>query len=425
MEQITLNKIFKVGKTLTYDFAVTEGLSAFFSGKRFLIEYPVEIGAVPDGVAAVPFICNVLPIVWLTNSRLVVKELDQAFYACILNVKKGYETMFPESNFAGEICVRRIVACDIPAQGKSAVFFSGGLDAVQTLVSHLEEKPALISIWGSDIRFDNEDGWRIVHRSIEEYADKYALPDVVIRSSFRDFDCEGELTSKFGQQLKDGWWHGVKHGIGLLGHAAPYVYLNGISTVYIASSNCPLDGHVRCASNPLTDNQVRFADTRVIHDGFEFSRQDKIRNVVDYVKRTGDQVSLHVCWESQSGNNCCHCEKCYRTMAGLIAEGADPIKYGFDHAKKTISLMRHYFAVCGGLPASIAKNHWTHIQKVMWENHAQVRKLPYWKEVQWIIKADFLHVEKLTMPLSYRIRERLAQLKIYQLAHRIKVKLHG
>ena len=422
MKEIALHSISKVGNTITYLFSASEELVEYFSEKPFVIEYPENIEAVPDAIAAIPFVCNVLPIVWLTNSVLQVKELDKVFYDCIPNVRGGFEQMFPESVFAGQIVVDRLVDCDIPASGGSAAFFSGGLDAVHTLIRHLNEKPVLISIWGSDIRFENADGWEVVHTGIAEYSKKYSLPDVVIRSSFRDFDREGILHNEFAEQLKDGWWHGVKHGIGLLGHAAPYAYLHGLSKVYIASSNCPADGPVRCSSNPLTDNHVRYANAKVVHDGFECSRQDKVRDIVDYVKHTGDQVSLHVCWESQSGSNCCRCEKCYRTMIGLIAEGADPVDYGFSSTRSTIQNLQRYL-IRNYKNSGILQRQWTYVQDRLIQNRLKVKMQPYWKHVKWLIYADLWHPETLKAPLS--IREKLSQYKFYQKLHELKVKLRG
>lgn len=424
LEKITLNAIQKKNNQITYDFCVSEGLARYFSGKPFVIEYPENIESVPDAVAAVPFVSNVLPIIWLTDSILEMQELDEAFYNCIPEVRKGYETMFPESEFKGQFHIGKIVSCDRPAEGKSAAFFSGGLDAVQTLVSHIDEKPALISIWGADIRYENVEGWEKVHRAIREYADKYNLPDVVIRSSFRDFDLEGVLTKQFQEQLKANWWYGVKHGIGLLGHAAPYAYLHGLSSVYIASSNCPADGPQRCASDPKTDNYVRYASASVIHDGFEFCRQDKTHNIVEYVHRSTDQVTLHVCWESQSGHNCCHCEKCYRTMMELLVEGEDPVDYGFYKAPKTVHYMQEYM-LNGRLDHSYADAYWIPGQARMKEKLDQVKRLPYWKDIRWMLKADFSHPESLKMPLMFRIRSKLSRFAVYRALGKLRRKIHG
>ena len=229
----------------------------------------------------------------------------------------------------------------------------------------------------------------------------------------------------FSEQLKDGWWHGVKHGMALLGHAAPYAYLHGISTVYIASSHCPADGHVRCASNPLTDNHVRFANARVVHDGFECGRQDKVHDVVDYVNRTGNRLSLHVCWESQSGRNCCHCEKCYRTMASIMAECADPVDYGFDRTSETVSDMQRYIVGQKVLNANLATSGWKHIHNGVRRNKKTLKRTKYWKYLKWIDKADFDRYEDLKLPLLYRIRNKLSTLRFYQFLHEMKVKLRG
>lgn len=419
MEQIWLHAIHKENTVITYSFSFTEGLARYFSGKPFLVEYPFDITRVPDGIACIPFVSCVLPIIWMTNSTLILSELDEAFFNCIPNVKRGYETMFPECVFAGEVCAANIVVCDRPATGGCIAFFSGGMDATQTLVSHFYEKPDLLSVWGSDVEFENRAGWETLHKGIAKTCEKYNLKDIVIRSTFRTFDREDTLGCDFGEQLQDSWWHGLKHSLGLLGHAAPYIYLNGISTVYIASSNCPEDGPVRCASNPLTDNHVRFAHARVIHDGFEFSRQDKAHNIVEFVQSTGNNVSLHVCWETRSGANCCHCEKCYRTMANLLAEGADPIDYGFPDTPNTIGDMERYISItCRGMQN--LPDYWPHIQKRILKNRKALRTKPYWEQIRWIARTDFHRLHKTALPLSLRIRRKLATYRFYQVLSQIK-----
>lgn len=425
MEKIKVDNIRKNERIIEYDFSVTEELQKYFSEEPFIIEYPENIECVPDAIAVIPFVCNVLPIIWLTDSKLVLPELDEAFFQCIPNVKKGYETMFPESEFKGEVLVDNVISCDRPNVDRKAMFYSGGLDSVQTLISHLDEKPDLISIWGSDIKFDNKEGWDLVYSAVEEAAEKYGLKDVAIHSNFRGFDKEGVLHREFSAQLKDGWWHGVKHGIGLLGHVAPYAYLHGLSTMYIASSNCPADGPVRCASNPLIDNQVRFVKCQVIHDGFEFSRQDKVHNVVQFCEKNNTRVNMHVCWESQLGSNCCRCEKCFRTMAGIIAEKADPKDYGFEYVGKTISDMQRCVILGGRMSKHLAEHHWKYIQNRMIQNKKELKRTSYWKEIKWIINSDFMNIESIKMPLEYRLRQKLYANPMYQLAHKIKIIVKG
>lgn len=419
MEFIRLLSIKKEQNRIEYDFTVSEGLSGFFSGKPFVIDYPENIEAVPDGIAAVPFVGSVIPLIWVSGAVLELPELDKAFHDCLPQLKKGYEAMYPETTFPGTIEVGRVVPCDRKSTGGCAAYFSGGLDSVQTLIRHLEEKPELISIWGSDVNFDNEAGWALVSAPIREYADKYGLGSITIRSGFRAFDLEWEIDKIYEAQLRSNWWYGMKHGVALLSHAAPYAYLKGLSTVYIASSNSPDEVEIRCASDPTLDNHIRFADCCVIHDGFEFGRQAKVRNIVDYVRRTGDTVKLHVCWQSQSGSNCCECEKCYRTMIGLMVEGEDPIPYGFENGAETLGKIRQVLIGGHQIKENVAME-WLTIHQSLVRNKELLQTKPYWRYIKWMEKADFAHPENLKLSAAYRLRVWLSQFPALQAIYNLR-----
>lgn len=412
MEECKVLKIDKLGKTIKYKVEVSEKLKKYFTKQELVIEYPEKIEDVPDSIAVVPLVCNLLPIIWLTNSKLVVEEIDKSFYECIPYVKKGYEKIYPESFFAGEIIASQIIQCEHNTNNECAMFYSGGVDSVQTFVSHVDEKPRLISIWGSDIKYDNAEGWKKVHASIEDVAKKYELDDAVIRSSFREFDNEWKLECEFSKVLKDGWWHGIKHALALLGHVAPYAYLHGIKKMYIASSYCPDDENIRCASNPITDNCVRFAECQVIHDGYEYNRQEKIYNITKYCSEKKEYIPVHVCWESQEGSNCCHCEKCYRTMVALMVEGENPELYGFKNAKKYIKGMKSNIAIYG---QTRNLEFWPYIQKRLFQNQATIQETKYWSNLKWMLKIDFKNPSTLKVPLTYRLKKLISRSLIYSI----------
>ena len=422
MEKITLNQIEKKENRIAYRFSVTPGLDRFFSGEPFVIEYSESIEEVPDGVAAVPFVGTILPLVWLTDAVLELKELDRDFYDCIPRVRKGYEAMFPYVDFRGSLQVKQILDFSVSGTTGAALLFSGGLDAVSSLTAHIREKPALISIWGADVPYQAEEGWNQVYRGIAEYKNQYGLPGCVIHSSFRDFDREPVLTETFREKMQDGWWHGLKHALSLLCHVAPYTYLHRMERVYIASSFTKADEPITCASNPYTDNEVRFAGTRVCHDGYAFNRLGKIHNVVSYVNETGNAVHLHVCWQSVNGFNCCRCEKCYRTMAGLIAEGADPVDYGFEDAHAGMRKMQSLLA-WEGSRNGIIKARWGSIQERVLQNEAQIQKTAYWKDMKFLKELDFTKENPVPVPLSDRIRGRLGEIPFYQMLHRMKMRV--
>lgn len=395
--KLVLEQVRVRNNTVEYQYTVTKELQPFFCQENlFCVSYdldgqPLVIENVPQGVLAIPFVCNVLPIIWLIDAELVVPELDQDFYESIPEFKKGYVDMHRDASFLGKITVQKVTLNRPNQSGRSAAFFSGGVDAWCTLTRHIEEKPDLIAIWGADIAPDNREGWEILHTALAESARKVHLPLITIHSTFRRFLQEGKLETTFFPVLHDGWWHAVQHGIGLIGHAAPCNYLRGVSTQYIAASFSTEDGLVSCASWPTIDNYVKYCGCRTIHDAF-ITRQAKVHQIVQYKQKEGAEVRLHVCWKTTGGKNCGQCEKCIRTMMALLIEGADPREYGFDALPDFLYVKRF---IREEFPFdAILKPLWKQLQGAMKENGAMLRQKPYYNDIKWIEKFDFDHPER-------------------------------
>lgn len=354
-----------VGSTIRYNYAVSgEWSEAFCEREPFTIEYGLNIEDVPLGVLMVPLIANVLPMAWVYDADIVCPVCDRDFLESLPQIKMGYKDMFPMMEFKGRVLVDRIQDNYLRDQKGTAAFFSGGVDAFCTLIRHREEKPILITLWGSDISIKDEEGWEKVRSHLLEAGDSFHLDSVVVKSTFRKFLNEGILSRKV-QKSGDGWWHGFQHGIGIISHSAPVMYKMGKKTVYFASSFSEADkGKYTCASDPSIDNHVRFCGVRVIHDGYELNRQEKIERITRFSKESGIRIPLRVCWESKGGSNCCHCEKCWRTILGLYAAGADPREFGFsiESLRKT--------------GAEIKRN-----RSVLRQNKTS-RYLPVWKKIR-------------------------------------------
>lgn len=318
--------------TIRYTYEI-EGswTSAFQPMRECTIEYSYNLSNVPSGVAVVPFLANVLPIAWVMDAKVITKVCDADFFYCLEDVKHGYSEMFPMMNFGGEIFAETLQDNRLKEREGSVAFFSGGVDAFNTLTSHYKEKPTLVTLWGADVHLDDEEGWQKVLNHIEETAYKFDTNYVTVKSEFRDFLNECVL-QKAVETSGDGWWHGFQHGMGIICHAAPITYVLGKEKVYFASSFTAADkGKVTCASDPTIDNCIRFCGCEVIHDGYEFTRQMKVHNITKFAKETNIKIPLRVCWESSGGSNCCNCEKCWRTILGVYAEGFDPREFGFEY----------------------------------------------------------------------------------------------
>lgn len=317
--------------TIKYKYKVIGEWQEAFRQDSFFIEYSHDIAMVPAGVLMVPFLANILPMSWVYDAEIVAPVCDKDFFYSIDDFKRGYIEMFPMVDFGGKLYVSNIQNNRLDTQDGTAAFFSGGVDAFCTLIRHRHEKPTLLTIWGSDISLEDQVGWGRVEKHLKEACETFATDCVVIKSQFRKFLNAGVLSNKV-KNCGDNWWHGFQHGIGIISHAAPVTYALGKKSVYIASSFTVADkGKITCASDPTIDNYVRFSGTTVIHDGYELTRQDKIQIITQFSRENGIQVPLRVCWESKGGSNCCHCEKCWRTILGIYATGANPNEFGFDY----------------------------------------------------------------------------------------------
>lgn len=418
MKQIRVDSLCTNRNELKLSFTVDRELKQYFKESTLTIDYTVNgkellLDMVPYSVLVLPFVCNILPIAWLTDTEIVLQELDEDFYKSIDNFKQGYIDMYPNCEFKGRVKVEKVVNNNVADTFRSASFFSAGVDAYCTLARHIHERPDLMTIWGADIPYDNEVGWSALAKAISTEAKKLKLPFIVIHSNFRNIVHESNLTKEFQPILRDGWWHGVQHGIGLIGHAAPSNYLRKVTTQYIAASYWP-GAKLTCASWPTIDNYVRFCGCSTVHDAF-IPRQDKIITIIGAHYKENMPVKLHVCWKTTTGENCCICEKCCRTIMSLIAEAENPADYGFklddQSLKRCISLCRKEFEY-----SFIEVPFWEQIKERSIENRSEIQKKGLDKYIEWIDGFDFTAWER----SSFRKIRRLTKTNICRIIAKSK-----
>lgn len=325
----------KNGKIIQYDYTLNGEWNKLLSQEEKLwVEYDKNIEKVPNSIAIIPLLVNILPIAWIYNLVINLEELDIEFYNQIQNIKKGYKDMYPQISFDGKIIVAKKIKNEFNGK-KSALLFSGGVDAMNSLINNIKKQPDLITIWGADVKLNDVNGWNRILENHATTAKDFGLAFHYIKSNFKSFISYSTLTKEIQKYINGEWWHEMQHGIGLIGLVAPLSYTNKYKQVYIASSYTKEDiGNYTCASDPTIDNHLKYADCVTIHDGYKFNRQDKIKNICEYVKKNNHAINLRVCWISNGGANCCHCEKCYRTMLGILAEKENPNNYGFKYDKK-------------------------------------------------------------------------------------------
>lgn len=329
MYDITLNKVIKEKNRISFDVDFGPNVADYTHCNTMSLQYiyDVNIEDVPEQILSIPFVANFLPMLFVLDATLYINLGDKNFLKSIQEIRKGYQKMIPSIKMGGRIfCGKEIET--IYKTGTNCLLFSGGIDAMNSLAMNHSSISDLISIWGSDIEFNNKDGRDNTIRNINDIALKFDKKVHIIHSNFREFLNEEKLC-KIVSSSGDNWWHGFQHGIALIGQVAPLAYVFGYKHVLIASSFTKEFNPI-CASNPLIDNAFKYSQTDTIHDGFEFDRCDKINNIFNYLEKNNQTVKLHVCWESQSGQNCGHCEKCIRSYLNCLAVNKDPSLLGLN-----------------------------------------------------------------------------------------------
>jgi len=380
MDTIILKRIDVEGTRVDYSFQASGKLRKYFRGNnRLFFQYNHDVADVPLSILAIPFVANVIPLAWLMDSTVVVEELDESFFLSLDPIKAAYQAMFKAYPFKGEIQTKRTVRNTYEAQHEAAALFSGGLDALTTFVRIKEQRPWLVTEYGwheEDIK--PSEVWEADKGHAVQFAASNGLSNILIESNYGTFLHAAEIDYDYSRKLGDSWWHGLHHGLAIISAAIPIAYKLKIKRIYIASSNTA--GYpVPCASDPTVDNEIKYASGKVYHDGFELSRQDKVKAVVDHYSAVGERVNIRVCFKNEE--NCCNCEKCLRTIMGIVAEGHSPRAYGFKVPDNlSAHLERFLRSEVKFFTPTFISIYWIKIQQRMKENAAAVadRKLLEW-----------------------------------------------
>ena len=400
MNNIILDNIKVEGNLITYKFTVSGKLNKMFTSDELWIEYDEELRNVPYSILTIPFVSIMLPIMWVTDSVLWVKELDKTFYRSTFNLQQAYQNLFRNQSLRGRIVPSYLKDNKMEKSHNAFILFSGGVDAHTTYIRNKDNISRLVNIQGfyRDLNEENKAA-DADKRDISVFAKKECRNFSFLKSNFAVL-VNNRAFNLYAKKIGDSLWHGFQHSMAFISFTIPLAYKYGCSQILIASSFTVGDSRV-CASYPTTDNEFSFATNGItIHDGFELSRQDKIKVITDYQKKTGKPYPIRVC--SFNDHNCCECEKCFRTILGIIAEGADVTNFGFIYSEKTLtqhwqSVISRKAGLMGFKNESIS--HWPHIIKRMKENYDLINDKEF---VDWFLSFDFAKAKRKGLWHYYR-----------------------
>lgn len=415
---------------LLFKLSFSREVRKYFSSNLFYVEYDTDVHNVNKTILQIPVISNVVPIAWAIGADIHVKELDEAYLECLNKIKPVMLKWYPNLPFSTNIEVDNIVSNNFGNKGYG-LLFSGGLDSTVSYIRHKEKKPNLIMVWGADIRLDRERFWRKIKNQYKDFADKENVKINLVKTNMRQFMNEALLNIKFGRYLTDSsWWSAIHHGIGLLGLCAPISVPEHMGAILIASSHTPELLEYPWGSHPLIDNNVSWADVKVVHDGYDLSRQDKIRCLKSYIRKCNRYPRVRVCWSQYHISNCGRCEKCSRTITGLVLENIDPNKCGFNISSDFFNFLKQNFVKRRFDLSRDRVLFWRdiqrHIPKQMGHNLYDCREFFRWFkdfEISEVEKRDIINIREHLIYLFYQLPENM-QRAILRLPHKDFVKAH-
>ena len=314
-------------RELRFRLLYSKSMEKYFLTNTLYVKYDKEVGDVDESILMVPCIANVILIAWATGADVYVEKLDKTYLESLSKIRSVLKKWYPKLPFSTKIDVEKVISNKF--RGKNyGLLFSGGVDSACSYIRHRDKNPCLIMVRGADMHLD-DDIWFKIKKTYEDFAAEEGVEITFIECNTSELKNINLLQVEFGRFLTDfSWWGGIEHGIVFLGLCAPITVKKKIGTLFIASSFTK-DFNYPWGSHPLIDNKVSWADVRVIHDGYHLDRQEKIKVIKNYWLRKRKQYPLRVCWENAAQFNCGKCEKCWRTMIGLIIEGIDPKILGF------------------------------------------------------------------------------------------------
>ncbi len=299
-------------------------------------EPDIDLSLLDDSIVIMPFILNVIPIIWISGKDYYIESMDKDVYYSLISIKEVIKSLYPKTSWNGNLIPRHLVH-NAP-QGvvrdpdkEFALAYSGGLDSITAALSYRDKKLLLITVRGQwDVPLENDQLWEKRKEGIREFANHYGHSNAFVSSNFAEF-LNWDLLEELSPEIHS-WRIDTTEGLGMFGLAAPIIYSKGYPLLKMASSYnwaYPWPS----AANPVVDNHLVFAGThRLIHDQFNYTRVDKAESIINFVKRgLIERPFLKVC-DDRIATNCCEydCDKCIPTAFMLFALGDSPRLYGFD-----------------------------------------------------------------------------------------------
>lgn len=320
--------------TVSYQLKLPRPIKPYFRNSNLWVEYDENITQCPKEILYIPAVTLVAPVSWANGYPVETTAMGSQFRQSLLKLYQGYKSQYPSIFPDLSTVVQSESIKQIERSGsKSALLFSGGVDSLACYANHMSESPDLVTIHGSDLSVNENEGWKKIEHHVNEFAEKHNLQCHFIRSNFRDIFRYPMLDRHLTGDINRGWWGAIQYGTALPAMCAPIGYRQGYSVIYQGS------GYTQDPTYPTAQpgfvNELFWSPTSAKLTEVDLTRQEKIDMIAS--SELLETPIIRSCYRSATGDNCSACEKCYRTMIGLHLAGVDPEKYGYDFSSETVS----------------------------------------------------------------------------------------
>lgn len=339
MSEVVIETVEADANTLRSAISFTPDLRRFFSGEDLFVEYSVDVSDVPERVLTIPVLAQVCPVAWLQGADVYVRTVDAAFYDSLRTVRDALLEMYPELLEGGDVYYEHLVEGDESgASDATGLLFTGGVDSTFSFARLRDRNPRLVNVNGWALRNDQREKWREMKRYLGAFGERHGVEDLYVNSNMLSFLRNVMLIAYSDPYVEGAWYSSVGHGLGLPGLCAPLAYATGITDLYMAAT------HWRGASFPwgsrpsIVDN-VAWGATDTHHDGYEYTRQERVEEIARFVDAEDPDLTLLTC-SNEVTENCGRCEKCCRTAVAMLGAGLDPNRHGLALSPETFDYIR-------------------------------------------------------------------------------------
>jgi len=458
-ETVAVTDITTDGSRIECTIDHSDGLSPFFDESPLFVEYDVDVSTLPESILSIPVLAQVCPVAWAAGADVSAPVVDRRFLDSLQAVGRALHDMYPFVQ-GGRVLVEDAPEWDggdrtasrdgtrpsedgVRIKGAGAgetdnrgisedigMLFTGGVDSLATYVRHRDEDPTLINVRGWLVGIDDDERWAHTKSRIEGYAERFDAETQFVRSNMLEFLDTAMLDATYKSYHDGCWYSAVGSGLGLTGLCAPLAAKEGYGTLYVAASHWdgfPIperydywDGDsIPWGSDPAIDDAVAWGSTRVDHDGFELTRQDRLQVVADYAREHDPQLPIRACEASETGSNCNHCEKCFRTAFGLALAGVDPNDHGFDVDRSSFQRARSEIEAGNWLLDHHHKAYWLDFQRLV-DGDIDLSIAGGQQFVEWLRDADIeSYAERSTPPVHERALRAVARSTPYPVYNRL------